>query len=106
MNVVESRLGKHFLTFRGLQLNLDHKTVTLDGQPVNLTRTEFELLHLLLKNRGHVLSRKQLMDMVWAGVIVTDRTINVHITRLRKKIGTYASNIVSRQGYGYVFEVE
>ena len=106
INVVESRLGKHFLTFRGLQLNLDHKTVSIDGQPVSLTRTEFELLHLLLKNRGHVLSRQQLMDTVWAGVIVTERTVNVHIARLRKKIGAYASNIVSRQGFGYVFEGE
>jgi phosphate:Na+ symporter len=106
MNVVEARLGKRFLTFRSLQISLDRKTVSIDGQPVNLTRTEFDLLVLLLKNRGNVLSRQQLMDAVWAGVIVTDRTLNVHITRLRKKIGTYARHIVSRQGFGYVFEVE
>ena len=106
MNVVEARLGKRFLTFRSLQISLDRKTVSIDGQPVNLTRTEFDLLVLLLKNRGNVLSRQQLMDAVWAGVIVTDRTVNVHITRLRKKIGTYARHIVSRQGFGYVFEVE
>lgn len=67
-------------------------------------RTEFELLHLLLANRGKVLSRQQLMDTVWAGVIVTDRTVNVNITRLRKKLGVYAQNIVSRTGFGYVFE--
>ena len=106
MNVVESRLGKRFLSFRSLQINLDRKTVTIDGQPVNLTRTEFDLLCLLLSNRGHVLSRQQLMDRIWEGVIVTERTVNVNITRLRKKLGTYASNIVSRQGFGYVFEVE
>ena len=104
MNIVEARLGKHLLSYEGLQLNLDKKTTTVDGNPVNLTRTEFELLHLLLTNRGKVLSRQQLMDTVWAGVIVTDRTVNVNITRLRKKLGVYAQNIVSRTGFGYVFE--
>ena len=104
MNIVEARLGKHLLSYNGLSLNLDKKAATVDGNPVNLTRTEFELLHLLLLNRGKVLSRQELMDTVWAGVIVTDRTVNVNITRLRKKLGPYAQNIASRTGYGYVFE--
>ena len=104
MNIVEARLGKHLLCYKGLQLNLDKKTITIDGNPVNLTRTEFALLHLLLVNRGKVLSRQQLMETIWAGVIVTDRTVNVNITRLRKKLGSYAQNIVSRTGFGYVFE--
>ena len=104
MNIVEARLGKHLLSYNGLSLNLDKKTTTIDGDPVNLTPTEFELLHLLLANRGKVLSRQQLMDTVWAGVIVTDRTVNVNIARLRKKLGVYAQNIVSRTGFGYVFE--
>ena len=104
MNIVEARLGKHLLSYHGLSLNLDKKTTTVDGNPVNLTPTEFELLHLLLANHGKVLSRQQLMDTIWAGVIVTDHTINVNITRLRKKLGAYAQNIVSRTGYGYVFE--
>ena len=104
MNIVEARLGKHLLSFGGLCLNLDKKTATVDGDAVNLTPTEFSLLHLLLVNRGKVLSRQQLMDSVWAGVVVTDRTVNVNITRLRKKIGPYAQNIVSRTGFGYVFE--
>ena len=104
MNIVEARLGKHLLSYNGLSLNLDKKEATVDGNPVSLTRTEFELLHLLLLNRGKVLSRQELMDTVWAGVIVTDRTVNVNITRLRKKLGPYAQNIASRTGYGYVFE--
>ena len=104
MNIVEARLGKHLLSYHGLSLNLDKKTTTVDGNPVNLTPTEFELLHLLLANHGKVLSRQQLMDTIWAGVIVTYRTVNVNITRLRKKLGAYAQNIVSRTGYGYVFE--
>ena len=106
MNVVEARLGRRSLSFRGMQVNLDRKTVTIDGQPASLTRTEFDLLCLLLQNRGQVLSRQQLMDSIWDGVIVSDRTIDVHITRLRKKLGPYASHIISRQGFGYVFEVE
>ena len=105
MNVVEARLGKRVLSFQGLQVNLGRKSVTIDGNPVSLTRTEFDLLQLLLSNRGQVLSRQQLMDTIWADVVVTDRTIDVHITRLRKKLGPYASHIVSRQGFGYVFEV-
>ena len=104
MNIVEARLGKRLISYRGLQMNLDRKTVTIDSMPISLTRTEFDLLSLLLSNRGQVLSRQQLMDTVWEGVIVTDRTVNVNITRLRKKLGHYAHNIVSRQGFGYVFE--
>ena len=104
MNVVEARLGKHLISYNGLCLNIDKKTATVDGDPVSLTRTEFALLHLLLANRGKVLSRQQLMDTVWSGVIVSDRTVNVNITRLRKKLGPYAQNIVSRAGFGYGFE--
>lgn len=104
MNIVEARLGRRLVNYKGLQLNLDKKTVTIEGDSVNLTPTEFALLHLLLVNRGKVLSRQQLMDTIWAGVIVTEHTVNVNITRLRKKLGSYAQNIVSRTGFGYVFE--
>ena len=104
MNIVEARLGKHLLSYGGLTLNLDKKTTVVDGIAVNLTPTEFALLQQLLANRGRVLSRQYLMSSVWAGVVVTDRTVNVNITRLRKKLGPYAKNIVSRTGFGYVFE--
>lgn len=104
MNIVEARMGRHLNSYKGLQLNLDKKTVTIDGNPVNLTPTEFSLLHLLMTNRGKVLSRQQVMDAVWTDVVVTDQTVNVNITRLRKKLGPYARNIVSRTGFGYVFE--
>lgn len=103
MNVVEARLGKRHLTYRGLQVNLDHKTVTIDGTPVNLTRTEFGLLCELLSAHGQVRSRQQLIDTVWDGVIVTDRTVDVHITRLRRKLGPYSKYIANRPGFGYYF---
>ena len=105
MNVVEARLGKRDLSFRGLHVNIGRKAVTVDGDSVSLTRTEFDLLSLLLSNRGQVLSRQQLMETLWPDVVVTDRTVDVHIARLRKKLGPYAGNIVCRQGFGYVFEV-
>ncbi len=104
MNVVEARLGKRYQTYNSLKMNVDRRTVTIDGQPISLTRTEFDLLYQLLTHRNHVLTRQQLISTVWADVIVTERTVNVHITRLRKKLGLYAQNIVSRQGHGYVFE--
>ena len=105
MNVVEARLGRGSLSYRELQINQARKSVTIDGVDTNLTRTEFDLLSLLLANRGQVLSRQQLMDSIWPEVVVTERTVDVHIARLRKKLGHYARNIVNRQGFGYTFEI-
>ena len=104
MNVVEARLGKRHLIFQGLEVNIDHKTVLVDGTPINLTRTEFDLLCELLSAHGQVRSRQQLIEAIWPGVIVTDRTVDVHITRLRKKLGKYADNIGNRAGFGYYFD--
>ena len=104
INVVESRLGKRYLTFQGLQVNMDHKSVTVDGTLVSLTRTEYGLLCELMSAHGELRSRQQLMDSIWAGTIVSDRTVDVHITRLRKKLGPYADNIGNRPGFGYFFD--
>ncbi len=103
MNVVEVRLGKRLLSYRGLYVNIDKKSVTVDGVSAGLTRTEFDLLCLLLVNRGKVLTRTQLLNSIWSDVVVTERTVNINITRLRKKLGVYARNIESRQGVGYMF---
>ncbi len=93
------------LEYEGLSIDLSHKSVTVDGETVALTKTEFELLALLLSHRGKVLSRQDILDSVWPqDVIVTDRTVDVNVTRMRKKIGRYGQMIVSRQGFGYVFE--
>ncbi len=94
------------ISFEGLVLDLGKKTTTVDGNSVWLTKTEFELLGLLLRHRGQVFSRQQIFDAVWPeDVVVSDRTVDVNITRMRKKIGRYGSFIVSRQGFGYVFEL-
>ena len=94
------------LSYEGLVMDLSKMTVTVDGEPVSLTRTEFDLLHLLLGNRGQVFSRQDVLDRVWPReVVVTDRTVDVNITRMRKKIGRYSSCIVTRHGFGYLFVV-
>lgn len=95
------------LTFEGLTMNTDNKTVTIDAEPVALTRTEYDLLQLFLENRGQTFSRQQLLDKVWPqDVIVTERTVDVNITRLRKKLDRYAACLISRTGFGYTFEVK
>jgi len=89
----------------GVELNAEAKTALVDGKPILLTKTEFELLHLLTSRQGQVLSRQELMESVWPDFVVTARTVDVNITRLRKKLGSYAARIVARQGYGYVYEL-
>ena len=97
---------ENVISFEGLVLDLGKKTTTVDGENVSLTKTEFELLTLLMQHRGQVFSRQQIFDAVWPeDVVVSGRTVDVNITRMRKKIGRYGSYIVSRQGFGYVFEV-
>lgn len=95
----------HLITYQGIVMNLDKKTVTIDGEEIAFTKTEFELLHLLLNERGRVFSRQELIDRVWPkDVLVLDRTVDVNITRLRKKIGRFAKCIVTRLGFGYYFD--
>ena len=96
---------QHLITYQGIVMNLDKKTVTIDGEDIAFTKTEFELLHLLLDERGRVFSRQELIDRVWPkDVLVLDRTVDVNITRLRKKIGRFAKCIVTRLGFGYYFD--
>ena len=93
------------LSYQGIELNLDKKTVNIDGEDVPFTKTEFELLHLLIGERGRVFSRQELIDRVWPrDVMVLDRTVDVNLTRLRKKIGRFSKCIVTRLGFGYYFD--
>ena len=93
------------LRYQGLELNLDKKTVSIDGEDVPFTKTEFEILHLLLDEKGRVFSRQELIDRIWPkDVLVLDRTVDVNITRLRKKIGKFSKCIVTRLGFGYYFD--
>jgi two-component system alkaline phosphatase synthesis response regulator PhoP len=93
------------ISYQGLLLNLGKKSVSVDGEDVPFTKTEFELLRLLLEERGRVFSRQELIDRVWPkDVLVLDRTVDVNITRMRKKIGKFAKCIVTRLGFGYYFD--
>lgn len=92
------------LQYDELQVDIVNKTAKIGELAVEFTRTEFDLLTLLLSHRGQVFSRQELLDNVWPDdVIVTERTVDVNITRLRKKLGSYASYILTRQGFGYYF---
>lgn len=92
------------ILFEGLQLNLRDKSCTVDGVGVELTRREFEILALLLGHRGTIFSREEILRIAWPEqVIVLDRTVDVNITRLRRKIGPYGKYITTRLGYGYGF---
>ena len=96
----------NIITFEGLEVNNLNKRCFIDGSEIQLTRKEFDILVLLLTHRGKILSREQIMKQVWSDeVVVLDRTIDVNITRMRKKLGQYGNHIVTRTGYGYGFEV-
>ncbi len=91
--------------YETLLMDLVSKSCTMDGEPLPLTKKEFEILALLVANRGRIFSREEILHQVWSDeVIVLDRTIDVNITRLRRKIGVYGDHIVTRLGYGYGFE--
>ncbi len=91
--------------YETLCLNSNSKNVTIDGEKLSLTKLEFELLSLLLKNPGKVFNREELLEKCWPkDAIVLNRTVDVNITRLRSKIGRYGKLIKTRFGYGYTFE--
>lgn len=95
------------LQYKGLVIHISKKKVTIDNEEISLTKKEFEILLLLLQNQGRVFSREDILTKVWNDEsYVLDRTIDVNITRLRKKIGEYGKQIVTRLGYGYCFECE
>lgn len=93
-----------WIKFQGLSVNVNTKRVFISGREIMLTRKECDLLILFLQKPDVVLSREQLLNDVWRGEsYVLDRTIDVNINRLRKKIAPYDKHIVTRQGYGYYF---
>lgn len=104
---VDKAIGRNVveISYEGIVMNTDSKSISVDGTPVSLTRLEFELLQLFLKNPGKVFGREALLERCWPkDVYVLDRTVDVNITRLRKKIGHYGKQIKTRFGYGYCFE--
>lgn len=99
------RSVSQIIKYKKLNIDVAQKKVLINNTPVELTKKEFEILHLLLGNQNYVFSREEILAQVWEeDVLVLDRTIDVNITRLRKKITPYGNNIVTRLGYGYCFE--
>lgn len=92
------------LIYKGLTLDLEKRTATIDGVATKLTRTEYELLTHFMSNRNRLFSRTEIFKAVWPEqVIVSERTIDVNISRMRKKLGDYARCLVNRSGFGYGF---
>ncbi|HEX2970135.1 MAG TPA: response regulator transcription factor [Bacteroidales bacterium] len=92
-------------TVDGLGFDDVRKRVMVEGHVVDLTKKEYELLFLLVKGNGKIFSREDILMKIWGDdVIVTDRTVDVNITRLRSKLGRMGASIKNRTGYGYYFE--
>lgn len=93
------------LIFDELEIDLDRKEVKVSGEQVLLTKKEFEILRLLVSKNGRIYSREEILSRVWKDeTYVLERTVDVHITRLRKKIGSLGTRITNRTGYGYCFK--
>ncbi len=93
------------IIFRELIIHSKKKEISVAGQVIDLTRKEFDILALLMKNIDQYISREDILSRIWDDdVIVTERNVDVNIARLRKKIGMYGDNIKGKSGYGYCFK--
>lgn len=93
--------------FNGLEINVAARTVTVDGERVELTPKEYELLFYLIENKNIALSRDKLLSDIWGyDFFGDDRTIDTHIKNLRNNLGPYRDYIVTLRGVGYKFEFE
>ena len=93
------------VTFKGLRIDRNDKECYVDGEPITLTRREFDILLFFLTHCNRIHSREEIMKNVWGDdVVVSERTIDTNITRLRKKLGKYDKYIITRQGFGYGFK--
>lgn len=93
------------LHFESLSIDSERKLAVVDGQEVRLSPKEYGILHMLMEQPGRPFSREEILQRVWPGeVYVLDRTIDVHIARLRRKLGSMGARLTNRQGYGYCLE--
>lgn len=93
------------LTFKSLRIDRNEKICYIGDSEVPLTRTEFDILVFFLTHSNRIYSREEIIEQVWdQNVVVTNRTIDTNITRLRKKIGEFGNYIITRQGFGYGFK--
>ena len=103
---LDNEVLENVIRIAGIELDLGKKRLAIDGKREDLTPIEFQLLYMLLNNPGRIFDRDQILDFIWKDVSVTERTVDVHVTRLRKKLGDYGKYLVTRKGYGYCFEMD
>jgi DNA-binding response OmpR family regulator len=97
--------NKSIMQFNGIDLDTVRKRVIINEERVELTKKEYEILKIMLENQGKVFSRDELLSKIWGqDVVVTARTVDVNITRLRTKLGTFGPFLKNKTGYGYYFE--
>jgi two-component system, OmpR family, alkaline phosphatase synthesis response regulator PhoP len=97
--------NKSILQFNGIDLDTVRKRLVINDERIELTKKEYEILKILLENQGKVFSREDLLSRIWGqDVIVTERTVDVNIARLRTKLGTFGAFLRNKTGYGYYFE--
>ncbi len=94
------------ITFKTLRINRNEKQCYIGGEPVALTRNEFDILLFFLEHRNRIHSREEILKNVWPNEVVTNRAVDVNIARLRRKLGEYGSHITTRLGFGYGFKEE
>ena len=105
-NKEQRPISNDCIVFEGIVVNKADMSLKVDGEAVVMTRKEIELLCYLLTHRGQILSREHLLKNVWdSNGFVMERTVDVHITHLRRKLGQYGKRIVTKSGYGYMFSV-
>ena len=103
-NQEQRPISNDCIVFEGIVVNKADMSLMVDGENVKTTRKEIELLCYLLTHRGQILSRDHLLNNVWdSNGFVMERTVDVHITHLRRKLGQYGKRIVTKSGYGYLF---
>lgn len=92
--------------FNDVLIDLELKELIVGNDKIQLTKTEFEIVVLLSENQERIFSRNEIIDRIWKDTpYITERTVDVHITRLRKKLGSRASLISNRAGFGYRFNL-
>ena len=102
---IKSVHTEKIIRLKGLELDPERKKITIDNKQLYLPKKEFEILYLLIDNFDRIFSREEILDRIWGNeVMVTSRTIDVHIARLRKKLGEHGKMISSRPGYGYYID--
>ncbi len=106
-NASASKVDENIIQFQGISINAGNKQVIIDDNIIKLTKKEFEILYMLAAAPQKIFSRGDILDAVWKNeAYVLERTVDVHVARLRKKMEKFSSCIVNRSGYGYCFDID